>query len=63
MHLSEQVPTNLPQELRDMGETDAADEEIPLFVHSAADDYSFKINPAAAYVQGADSDLSMTQHR
>ena len=38
----------LPPELAEMGDTDAADEPIPLFTHSADDDYSFKINPAAA---------------
>ena len=32
----------------------AGGEDIPLFVHSAVDDYTFKINPAAQYIGGND---------
>ena len=47
------VSWTVPQGLPKQGFADG--EAIPLFVHSAVDDYTFKINPASRYIKGYES--------
>lgn len=47
------VSWTVPQGLPKQGFADG--EDIPLFVHSAVDDYTFKINPASRYIKGYES--------